>query len=331
MAVRLKDIANDLGLSVVTISKVLRNHSDIGPQTRERVLKRIKELNYRPNLNARALITGRTYTVGLVVPDLLHPFFAQVAKALSARLRERSYGVLIASSEEDPQFEREEIERFLARQVDALVIASAETDASAFLSIEEQQTPYVLIDRRVAKQNAHFIGVDDVQAGVLATQHLIAQGCRRIAHIRGEQDVSTALGRLQGYRQTLAAAEMKEIVVTGAGYDAALQLIAMKSPPDGIFCYNDPVALGAMRAILEAGLRIPEDVAVVGCGNILYGDLLRVPLTTVEQSSHEIGDRAAIVALSLIEGSAPESAESYIQPQLIVRASSSRRSQLAAH
>src|SRR5438094_3315668 len=117
MAVRLKDIAQDLNISVVTVSKVLRKHPDIGPETRERVLQRMKELNYRPNPAARALVTGRTYAIGLIVPDLVHPFFGQVAKALSRALRGKGYSVVLASSEGDPLLEEQEIEQLLARRV----------------------------------------------------------------------------------------------------------------------------------------------------------------------------------------------------------------------
>ena len=126
MPVRMKDIARDLGVSVVTVSKVLRNHSDIGEETRERVLKRMKELNYRPNLAARALVTGHSLTMGLVVPDLVHPFFAEVAKGISRTLRKKGYSLLISSSEEDAELEQQEIEQLLARRVDALVVASAQ-------------------------------------------------------------------------------------------------------------------------------------------------------------------------------------------------------------
>ena len=124
MAVRMKDIAKDLGVSVVTVSKVLRNHSDISPATRMRVRKRMEELNYRPNLAARALVTGRTSIIGLIVPDLVHPFFGQVARGLSRVLRKKGYSLVISSSEEDPELERQEIEQLLARRVDALIIAS---------------------------------------------------------------------------------------------------------------------------------------------------------------------------------------------------------------
>src|SRR5918992_3908450 len=146
MAVSMKDIARDLGVSVVTVSKVVRNISDISEETRNRVLKRIKELNYTPNAAAQALVTGRSRVVALIVPDLLHPFFAEVAKGLSGALRSQTYSLVISSSEEDPALEQKEIEHLLARRVDALIIASVQTAAQSFARIEEQRTPYVLID-----------------------------------------------------------------------------------------------------------------------------------------------------------------------------------------
>ena len=126
MPVRLKDIAKDLGLSIVTISKVLRDHPDIGAETRERVLQRMKELNYQPNMAARSLITGRSYSVGLVVPDLLHPFFGEIAQIISAELRKKGYSLLISSSDEDTELESQEIQHMLARRVDVLLVASAQ-------------------------------------------------------------------------------------------------------------------------------------------------------------------------------------------------------------
>jgi LacI family transcriptional regulator len=344
MPVRMKDIARELGISVVTVSKVLRNHPDIGEQTRARVLKRMKELKYQPNLAARSLSTGRTSTVGLVVPDLLHPFFAQVAAAVSAELRKHRYGLLISSSEEDPELEKEEIEQLLARRVDVLLVASAQHTPESFVRIEKDKVPYVLLDRSFAGHDANYVGVDDEAAGMLATSHLIEQGCERIAHIRGPQ-VSTAIGRLAGYKKALAAHKRvprpAHIVSIGAsgdhrgargGYTVAKALLAAKNRPDGIFCFNDPIAMGAMRAILEAGLRIPEDIAVVGCGNLLYSDFLRVPLTTIDQDSQQIGERAAALALQLAANrKAARPKAVVISPRLVVRASSLRRAALAGH
>src|SRR3954470_4150946 len=137
MSTRMKDIAKDLGVSVITISKVLRNHPDIGDETRERVLARVKELDYRPNFAARSLVTGRSYLVGLVVPDLLHPFFAEVAKSLSDVLRKNGYYLIVSSSEEDPDLEQQAVDHLLARQLDTLVIASCRSTVELFFRMEK--------------------------------------------------------------------------------------------------------------------------------------------------------------------------------------------------
>jgi LacI family transcriptional regulator len=338
MPVRMKDIARELGLSVVTVSKVLRNHPDIGEQTRTRVLKRMQELKYQPNLAARSLSTGWSWTVGLVVPDLLHPFFAQIAKTLSGELRKQRYSLFISSSSEDPELEQQEIEHLLARRVDVLLIASSQWTVESFRRIEEQKAPYVLLDRNFVGLDANFVGIDDEKVGLLATTHLIEQGCKHIAHIRGPQ-VSTAVGRAEGYKQALAA--HRRVPLAGhlisvgpsgdhlgehSGYEIAKQLLNNKICPDGIFCFNDPIAIGAMRAILDAGLRIPEDIAVVGCGNLFYSDFLRVPLTTVDQHAQVIGERAAALALSLAHTKEIKRPRSeIISPNLVVRASSLRK------
>jgi LacI family transcriptional regulator len=340
MTVRMKDIARDLGVSIVTVSKVLRNHSDIGEETRKRVLKRIQELNYRPNPSARALVTGRTRSIGLIVPDLVHPFFAEVAKGLSRVLRKRDYSLVIASSEEDPALERNEIDQLLARRVDALIIASTQCTTETFRRIEEQRIPYVLIDRRSPGRPANFVGVDDERVGELATGHLIDVGCRRVAHIRGPE-VSTALGRLEGYRRVLCRHGLTvpaNYIVSPrssddagdlSGYDAMRQLLELEPPPDGVFCYNDPAAMGALKAILETGLRVPEDIALIGCGNVHYDALLRVPLSSIDQDSAGIGERAATLALSFVEskGVPARPQTVLLAPKVIARESTRRAAQ----
>jgi len=309
----------------------------------------MKELNYQPNFAARSLITGRTWTIGLVVPDLLHPFFAQVAKGISEGVRKKGYSLFISSSDEDPDLEQEEIAQLLARRVDVMLIASSQWTMESFRHIEERKVPYILLDRQFPGFASNFVGVDDTAVGVLATTHLIEQGCRRIAHIRGPE-ISTATGRLNGYKEALAAYQMAppagHVISTGpsgdhagdkAGYAAAEKLLALKPRPDGIFCFNDPVALGAMRAIFDAGLSVPEDIAVVGCGNLSYSDFLRVPLTSVDQNSKMLGKIAASRALKLAESKSPVPPKSeLVAPHLVVRASSLRaqspsQSQRASH
>jgi len=336
MVATMKDIARSLGVSVVTVSKVLRNHSDISAETRKRVLLRMKELNYQPNPAARALVTGRTNLIGLIVPDLLHPFFAQVAKGISGQLRTQEYSMIIASSEDDPNLEQREIDQMLARRVDALILASTQSSSESLRRVEERKIPCVLLDRRIPGVSASFVGNDDVMAGSLATTHLIEAGCRTIAHLGGS-DVSTATDRQAGYSMALVKGGLSlptEYIVRygsgddsgdAAGYKGMKRLLALNPKPDGVFCCNDPIAMGAMRAILEAGLRIPEDVAIVGCGNLHFDDLLRIPLSSVDQDSAGLGANAAKLALSFIKRKSNTPLKSLLLPvNLVVRASSKR-------
>ena len=207
MAVRLKDIARDLGVSLVTVSKVLRGNSDVGEATRQRVLKRMKELNYQPNMMARGLASGRTHTVGLVVPDLVHPFFAEFAKSLGGVLRNSKRALILASSEEDPEVERQEIRTLLSRGVDVLLIASCQANLRNFYELGDERTPYLLFDRNFPHLAAHFVGTDDVRVGEMATRHLIEIGRKNIAHIGGK-NTSPSFDRSRGYRSALAAASL---------------------------------------------------------------------------------------------------------------------------
>jgi len=332
----MKDIARELGVSVVTVSKALRNHDDISEETRAKVLQRMRDLNYRPNLAARALVTGRSFIVGFVVPGLLHSFFGEVAKGLTNVFRKKGYGLVMSTSEEEPELEQQEIEQLLARRVDALIVASTQVSAESFQRIEEQNVPYVLIDRQLADLTANFVGVDDVSVGQMATEHLIQCGCRRVAFMYGTS-LSPALGRLAGYRQTLEKYDLpvrpeyiRSHDETGdatddAAYATMKELLRLPEPPDAVFGFNDQFAVNAMKAVLDAGLRIPEDVAFVGSGNIKHADFLRVPLTTIDQNSVAIGERAAKIALSMIESKTPLKPKTVLlEPRLVVRKSSMR-------
>lgn len=331
----MKDIADELGLSVVTISKVLREHPDIGEETRERVLRRVRELNFQPNILARSLVTGRSFLVGLIVPDLIHPFFAEIAKALSIVIRAKGYSLIVSSSEEDPELEAREIRQLQARRLDALVIASTRSELPE-LERESEGSVFVLIDRDIPGAHAHFIGIDDVAAGRIATQHLIEIGCRRIAHIRG-RETSTAVRRYEGYREALQAGGLvydEQLVIsretvdtegTEQGAQAMQILLSRTLRPDGVFCFNDPLAIGAMKAIHTAGLRIPEDIAIIGCGNLHYDDSLRVALSSIDQHSRMLGEQAGQLVLSLIDAKEKDRARAHVlEPALVVRASTQR-------
>lgn len=333
MAVRLKDIAQDLGVSTVTVSKVLRGRSDIGERTRALVLQRMRELNYQPNMFARGLASGRSFAVGLVVPDLVHPFFAEFAKSLGGALRESGLALILASSEEDPQIERREIRLLLGRGIDILLLASCQTRAAKAPLPSETKTPFLLIDRNLPELSANFVGSNDVRVGELATRHLIELGRKRIAHIGGH-GISPAVDRLEGYRRALAAAKIKAprgFVLTrerfeergdSVGYEAMHSLLNLKTRPDAVFCYNDLIAMGAIKAAVEAGLRIPQDVAFVGCGNLRYADYLKIPLTSIDHTPARMGEVAARLALEMIEAPSQPPQTILLEPKLIVRQSS---------
>jgi LacI family transcriptional regulator len=282
-------------------------------------------------------VTGHTYLVGLIVPDLLHPFFAEIAASISDTLRKDDYYLVVSSSQEDPDLEEQEINQLLARRLDALIIASCRPTAEVLSRIEKQKTPYVLIDRSFPGHSSNFVGGDDLAAGMLATQHLVDIGCKRIAHIRGPE-TSPGIQRLEGCKRAheqngravineyLIFEPKGDVETLQRGAEAMRQLLNCKRIPDGIFCLNDPLAMGAVNEAVNQGIRIPEDIAIIGCGNLHYDDSLRVPLSSVDQHSHLIGaETARLVLAALNSDVALIPSTILLPPELIVRASTKRR------
>ena len=334
MAVTMMDIARDLKVSVVTVSKALRNQGKISTATRQRVLRRAKQLNYQMNWVARSLVTRRTFTIGLLLPEFTHSFFAEVARAAAQSLRPHGYHVITSYFDEDPELELSEADSLLARQVDGLIIASAQPVHSLdlFRRIEERNVPYVLVDRPIPGLHASFVGADNLAIGRLATEHLVKRGCCRIAHLRGPA-IGIARERFEGYRRALARhgwhVSIRYVVAAGhedeTGYEGMRRLLEVRPIPDGVFCFNDPVAIGAIKAIREAGLRVPQDIAVVGAGNVHYSDLLAVPLTTVDQGTRQMGTHAAEILLERIGQTRSLRPRKILIPPKLVERESSRR------
>ena len=332
MPVTMLDIARGLNVSVVTVSKVLRNQgkNQCGdPKTRPAVRQGAQ---LPDQLDCRSLVTRRTFTIGLLLPDFTHPFFAEIAKAVAETVRPRGYHVIISYFEEDPELERNEAGSLMARQVDGFIAASAQSSPDLFEGILARKVPLVLIDRPIPGVQASFVGADNEAIGKLATNHLVAQGCSRIAHLRGPK-IGIAAARMAGYHRALQKHDLpvssRYIVgarsVDSSGYSAMPKLRQRQPIPDGVFCYNDPVALGAIKAISEAGLRIPQDIAVVGAGNVHYSDFLAGPLTTVDQGTVQIGRQAAELLMEQIEAKRrPRTRKILITPKLVIRQSTQR-------
>jgi len=330
MATTLADIARALGVSKMTVSRAINNHPEISPETRARILDAAQRMNYRPNQFARALTTNRSYLLGVVVPDLMHSYFAEICRGIETMAKPLGYQNLICSTDENAISEQDEIEALLPR-TDGLILASSASPAETkfYKRMIRDRARIVLIDRQLEGLKCPAVTTDDVKVGLIATGHLISLGHRRVGHLKGTV-ASTAQLRYEGYKKALAkagisvdASLVRECGFTEAdGYRSMSAWLKEGNTPSAIFAANDPAAIGAMSAITEAGLGIPQDIAIVGGGNIHYGDMLRVPLTTVAWSTSEMGQAAGRLLIDLVEGKRGTREQHVIvEPELVVRES----------
>ena len=332
MNATLADIARELGISKMTVSRAINNNPLVKAKTRDRVLEVSRRLNYQPNHFARALATNRSYLIGVIVPDLMHSYFAEILHGIGEVARAGKFQIVISNSEEHVARELSEVEALHSR-TDGLIIApcvpTSKTDLYA--KMIEQGAKVVLIDRTLDGLDCPMVSTDDVEVGVLATEYLIGMGHTRIGHLRGTT-TSTSKKRFEGYKQALAnhgisldKSFVRECgLMESDGYRAMKEWLAGGDMPTAIFAVNDPTAIGAMQAMEEAGIIIGKDIAIVGSGNIHYGDMLRVPLTTVSWSRGEMGQAAGRLLIRLIEGEAGDDVKNQkiiLSPSLIIRKS----------
>jgi LacI family transcriptional regulator len=328
----MKRIAGELGVSITTVSKVLNNRADISDATRSRVLAKVEELGYQRNAVARSLSLRRTHTLGIVIPDLMHSFFVEIIAGIEPVASVRGYGLLLCSSAEDLRKERAELEMLRGRQVDGVVLASTYGSGNTDMlqDLVKHGTTLVMIDRDDHPSvKCHRVLTDDKRVGDLAASHLLELGRRAVAHIAGPPIVH-AKRRERGWRDALersGVAPRDAWLAPGGfmesdGYRAMKRLLTVKPRVDAVFAANDPSAIGAMKAIWEAGLSVPDDIAVVGVGDIALGDLLRVPLTTVGWSRQDQGRHAAELLLNGLDLDEDIPQRIVIPPRLIVRESS---------
>ncbi len=337
MPVRLKDIARDLNLSKMTISKVLRGQTDVSADTKARVLQRAKELNYRPNTTARTLRTGQTFMIGMVVPAIGETYLAEIAEGIDQVIQPAGYGLMVCPSQQDPKNEQRVVELMLSRQVDAILVAPMEENAPFFERLGKNQTvPLILLNRRLSVTGENFVGINEQEVGRVACEHLLATGCKRIGYLRGPR---TPVGdnRYLGYREALTNAGHsfhQELVIDAMGsdcpdykrgFEGMLKLLTVRGRPDGVMAYSDFMAVGAIDAALSRNVKIPEGMAFVGCGNDATVCEMRVPLSSVDMPGEEVGQRAARMALRLIANPGKtENRKILISPKLVERKSSMR-------
>ena len=315
----------------MTVSRALTGKPEISAKTKQRVLRCAAELGYRPHRWARSLVTRRSSMIGIVIPDIAHSYFAEITFGIEGVIDPAGYDILLCHSRADVEKEKAEIDMLVGSRVDGLIIASEQSEESPglFDELKKRGIPFVLIDRFFPKSDFTAVRPDDRAAGRLATQCLIDLGHTRIAHIQGPS-VSTASIRYRGYLDALGAAGMEvnpDWIVPGdfyleSGREAMKKLLKLSIPPTGVFAANDPMAIGAIYACRDAGLRVPEDISVVGAGNIEGQHHPNPFVTTVDWPREELGRTAAALLLAAINTRArqPEVVK-VLKPQLLVRQS----------
>lgn len=315
MRPKLKDVAQRAGVSVKTVSNVVNGYVHVSERTRSLVQHAIDELGYRPNLTARSLRSGRSGVVALAVPELDVPYFAELARLVVDAAAQQGYTVLIDQTGGSRERELVVLAGIRDHLVDGMLLSPLAL-SNADLRAARTDTPLVLLGERSTRGPADHVGIDNVRAANEATTHLVRRGCRRIAAI-GAQTAgpgATARQRLTGYRNALAAAGLpvdREIIVPARtfhradGFTAMDALLALGRPPDGVFCFNDPLALGALRCLHERGVRVPGEVAVIGFDDAEDGRYSVPSLSTIAPDKPGIADTAVRLLLSRITDPTP--------------------------
>ena len=327
--ITIRDVAAAAGVSAGTVSRVLNGKESVDAELRRRVLDAVSELGYRPNGAARSLRTRAAMVLGLVISDITNSFFTAVVRGVEDKAQQAGYSVVLANADEDLDKESRYLEVAAAEQMAGVILSPASAKRTAIGVLRDRGIPVVTIDRRLASGEVDSVTVNNHQAARDATAHLLGQGCSRIGMIAGPAQTFTGASRLAGYRAELRACGVPELVAFGdfridGGYAAARSLLAAKRPPDGLLISNDLMSIGALRAIGEAGLSIPGDIAVVGFDNASWATALRPPLTVVTQPTYDIGQTAVGLLLRRVGGEKFPPRRVVLRASLVVRASSTR-------
>jgi LacI family transcriptional regulator len=325
------DVAQRAGVSPITVSRVINHSGYASQETRERVEAAVAELGYVPNRLARSLRSKRTHTLALVLTDITNPFFTTVARGVEDTASDAGYTVIFCNTDESETEEQKYLQVVLQQQVDGVLLVPARSTGESVEMIQKQNTPVVVLDRRMPPGACvDVVRCESVEGAYQLVKLLIDLGHRQVAAISGPRLVSTAEDRVIGYRRAMADAGLgqTEIVYYGAftqesGYEMAQQLLALQSPPTAVFAANNLIAIGALKAVQDAGLRVPEDIAMVAFDD-LPANLLVFPFLTVAvQPAYEMGQRATQLLLSRLNDPMSPGCQEVVLPfELVVRQSS---------
>ncbi|HZK11774.1 MAG TPA: LacI family DNA-binding transcriptional regulator [Atribacterota bacterium] len=325
--ITLKMVAEKAGVSVNTASRAINNKSDINEETKKKVLKIAQELGYVQNATAVALRTKKTRTLGVVIADNRNPFYAEVLNGMEVAAREKNYHIILANTQRDYKKEEEAINLLLAKRVDGLLITPVQDKDDDIKNLIDANIPFVVVGRDFENIEVDAVYNDEVKGGFLATEYLIKKGHKRIALINGFLHKSPAKGRLEGYKKALkeygipfdgALVSFGDIDVKD-GHERTKQMLGKNLDFTAIFSYNDMMAFGVMQAIREKGLRIPEDIGLVGYDDIPFSSLISPSLTTIRLKKQDLGIESVELLLSRINGSRKKIKKVMLGVELTIR------------
>lgn len=324
------DVARKSGFSINTVSRALNNKPDISEETKDKILKIAQEIGFVKNRSASLLRSVETRIIGVIMADSSNPFYSEVLKGIEWASRKYDYQIILVNTERSAKNEARAVELLMERRVDGLLIGPVQESWKHIEDLIRRHYPLVIVGRHFDELDVDEIYSDEVEGGRIATRHLIEQGCRKIMLLNGFSYKSPARMRQAGYQQALASAGIDydpsyvhvSDILPEDGYQAVVETIRRGMPVDGIFCYNDIMAFGAMQALKEHKLRIPADVAIVGYDDIQYSGWVFPPLTTVRIQKHEMGFEAFRMLLSRLSGKRKKRQRKILPVEIIVRKSS---------
>jgi DNA-binding LacI/PurR family transcriptional regulator len=330
----LKDVARAAGVSIATVSRVLNDHEYVSDETRHRVLSAVDELGYRPSQLAIGLRTGKSRVFGLIISDIGNPYFASVVRGIEDIAYTNGYSLILCNSDEDPEKEELYINVFLDSAVSGAIVACAREDSMCAKKLLDASIPIVAMDRRITNFEVDTVVTNNIQGAFDAVIHLIEQGHRRIGYVGGPLHTTTGKERWEGYKKALTEHGFEldpELVKVGnfkqrSGQEAARELLHVDKRPTAIFTANNLMTLGALNAIHEEGLEIPEEIAIVGFDDLPWAQSLDPPLTAVEQSAYELGRTAAEFLIKRINEPERPVTNVTLDTNLIIRKSSGKAS-----
>ncbi|KJR44601.1 putative transcriptional regulator of the myo-inositol catabolic operon [Desulfosporosinus sp. I2] len=319
MAVTIYDIAREANVSIATVSKVINNSGRISSPTRDRVHKVIDELDYRPNLLASAMTSKRTYTAGILIPDIGNPFYPDVIRGVEDFARQNNYSVLLCNTDDNLEKQLEYVELLKQKSVDGIIVAAVAASPERLIETLGDSLPTVVLARRIKDPNQQItfpsVVVDNFRGGYLATKHLIENGHSKISLLGESLHIESSQERMRGCIQALEehflALHSVEFCTRNlgfeGGYNATINLLKKTSPPTAIFADTDLLAFGGMKAAKELGYRVPDDISFIGFDNTALCTIVDPPLSSIAQPMYELGQRTMEILIGKISGlSVPE-------------------------